>query len=204
VTSRRLWLRPTQAAQLVKSTRGVSLGAAVPILRDAMESGEVRVCSVAGAAREYLPDDLWSSAQFDLERNIVTADDQWALARGLNERRQYEALEISADDLRDWLRQHREHLRQEYAIAPRASPAPKQTNRRPSRRKPFWPDARKAALEWFDENGFPTAGDGGQKKLEDHIADWVTTHGHHAAESTIRVYVKRWIGEYKASVSAAE
>jgi hypothetical protein len=74
--------------------------------------------------------------------------------------------------------------------------------RRPSRLKPFWAEARKAAFEWFDEKGFPSPGDGGQAKLERHIARWITDRGHEASPSTVRVYVKRWIEEYKASITA--
>jgi hypothetical protein len=76
--------------------------------------------------------------------------------------------------------------------------------RRPSRQKPFWSNARKPALDWLRENGFPVPGDGGQSKLEAHIAAWLTDHGHTASESTIREHVKTWIKEYKASVSAPE
>ena len=80
----------------------------------------------------------------------------------------------------------------------------KPVKRRPSRQKPFWLDARKVALEWFDENGYPRPGDGGQAKLEGHITDWLSEHGHTASESTIRKYVRSWIEEYKIRVSAPE
>jgi hypothetical protein len=76
--------------------------------------------------------------------------------------------------------------------------------RRPSREKPFWLQARKAAFEWLDEEGFPSTGDGGQAKLEAHIADWLADRSHKAAESTIRKHVKAWIEEYKASLSNPE
>jgi hypothetical protein len=76
--------------------------------------------------------------------------------------------------------------------------------RRPSRQRPFWPDARTIAFDWLGENGYPLPGDGGQAKLETHIADWLAEHGHTASESTIRRYVKVWIEEYEASVSAQD
>jgi hypothetical protein len=76
--------------------------------------------------------------------------------------------------------------------------------RRPTRQKPFWLMARKAVFEWLDENGHPVSGDAGQAKLEKHIAEWLTERGHKASESTIRKYIKSWIEEFKASVSAAE
>jgi hypothetical protein len=75
---------------------------------------------------------------------------------------------------------------------------------RPSRLKPFWPHARKAAFEWFDDKGFPNSGDGGQAKLEKHIAGWLAERGHTASESIIRRHVKAWIEEYKASLSTPE
>jgi hypothetical protein len=74
--------------------------------------------------------------------------------------------------------------------------------RRPSREKPFWPEAREAAFKQLEENGYPRAGDGGQAKLENHIAEWLTQRGYEAAESTIRYRVKAWIKEYKQTVAA--
>jgi hypothetical protein len=76
--------------------------------------------------------------------------------------------------------------------------------RRPSRQKPFWSDARKIALEWLDENGYPQPGDGGQAKLESSIAEWLSVRGHRAAESTIREHVSAWIEEYKATLPAPD
>ena len=76
----------------------------------------------------------------------------------------------------------------------------KPIRRRPSREKPFWPEARKEALKWLEENGFPRPGDGGQAKLEVHVARC----GYEASESTIRVHVKVWIEEYIASLAARE
>jgi hypothetical protein len=43
------------------------------------------------------------------------------------------------------------------------------------------------------ENGYPVSGDAGQAKLEKHIAVWLTEHGHRAAASIIRKYIKSWI-----------
>ena len=63
----------------------------------------------------------------------------------------------------------------------------------PSRLKPFWPDAQRAAEAWLDEKGVPQAGDGGQAKLENYIADWLERRGHEAAQSTTRRYVSAWI-----------
>jgi hypothetical protein len=76
--------------------------------------------------------------------------------------------------------------------------------RRPSRQRPFWSDAREVALDWFDENGYPQPGDGGQAKLESHIAEWLSMRGHAAAESTIREHVSAWIEEYKATLPAPD
>jgi hypothetical protein len=76
--------------------------------------------------------------------------------------------------------------------------------RRPSRQKPFWPDARKVAFDWLDEKGSPVPGDGGLANLEKHIATWLMERGHEAAESTIRKHVHAWIEEYKASPPVLE
>ena len=72
--------------------------------------------------------------------------------------------------------------------------------RRPSRLKPFWSEAREAALKWLDDRGYPVPGDGEQAKLEGHIAEWLSERGKAAAASTIRGYVKTWIEEYIASL----
>jgi hypothetical protein len=88
--------------------------------------------------------------------------------------------------------------------APDQMDGKKPVTRRPSRQKPFWPEAREAAFAWLDEKGFPRSGDGGQGKLEAHIAGWLTERGHEASESTIRGYVKGWIEKYKAGLSAPE
>lgn len=119
------WLRPRQAARLVARTRNVSLGAALPILREAMVSGDVRVRWRAPDAEApvYPPAHLWTSAQFDLEQDTVTADDQWRLDRGLRGQRQYDALQISADDLRDSLR--RNHPASDRQRMKGANPQPK-------------------------------------------------------------------------------
>jgi hypothetical protein len=123
----RRWLLPNQAAKLIQRTHGGSIGAAVPILRNAMVSGEVRVCSLVDGARHA--GHLWTSADFDLERNIITADDQWSLDHGLAHRRQYNDLKISADDLRDWL------LRKpaDQPPPPKPSSQPAAQNRPPTR-----------------------------------------------------------------------
>lgn len=89
-------------------------------------------------------------------------------------------------------------------LAPELAASKKPVIRRPSRQKPFWPGARKAAFEWLEENGYPVSGDAGQGKLEKHIAVWLTERGHRAAESTIRKYVKCWIAEYMTTVSALQ
>ena len=65
--------------------------------------------------------------------------------------------------------------------------------RHPSRLKPFWSDARKAAFGWLGDNGYPRPGDGGQAKLERYIAEWLSERGNIAGTSTIRGYVKTWI-----------
>jgi hypothetical protein len=98
------WLRPKEAARLIVHLRRVSTGASLPILRDAMSSGEVRVRSVADPGKpEYLPAELWLDATFDLDRNIITGADRWGLERGLSRECQYDALEISHSDLEYWL-----------------------------------------------------------------------------------------------------
>jgi hypothetical protein len=68
---------------------------------------------------------------------------------------------------------------------------------RPARLKPFWQEAQRVAEAWLEENGYPAPGDGGQAKLEKHVADWLDQRGHVAAESTIRGYVGRWIREFR-------
>jgi hypothetical protein len=55
-------------------------------------------------------------------------------------------------------------------------------------------------MDWFDENGFPAPGDGGQAGLERYVADVLAARGHHPAESTIRRHVRKWIDEYRAGV----
>ncbi len=101
-----------------------------------------------------------------------------------------------ADVLRYW-----EPEAQSASKPPRLSTPP----RRPSRERPFWPDAREAAITWLDENGYPLSGDGGQTTLEEHIARWLSERGHKAAPSTIRVHVRAWIDEFKSDrLSAGE
>jgi hypothetical protein len=56
-------------------------------------------------------------------------------------------------------------------------------------------------MNWLEQNGFPEPGDGGQAKLERHVADVLAARGHHPAESTIRGYVRKWIDEYRARVN---
>ena len=104
MTSLKQWLRPRQAAQLIKRTLGGSLGAAVPILGDAMASRDVRARYDFGAGPETLSADLFTDAEFDLDEDIVTAYEQWSQDRGLNGSRDYYGLEISAEDLRYWLK----------------------------------------------------------------------------------------------------
>jgi|SRR5215469_5808707 len=115
------WLRSVQAARLIANALKVSLGAALPILREAMASGEVRLRCVADGKPKYLSPDLWTNAEFDLEQNVVSAHDQWALDRGLDGVRQYQGLEISTDDLRYWLIKNHESVRCEHGIGSRGS-----------------------------------------------------------------------------------
>jgi hypothetical protein len=104
VAKRGQWLRPDKAVQLVARRLGKSIGASRPILCDAMSSGEVQVRSVADPKRpQYLPAELWANAEFDLDRNVVRGGDQWRYDRGLHGECEYEALEISAEDLEYWL-----------------------------------------------------------------------------------------------------
>ena len=67
----------------------------------------------------------------------------------------------------------------------------------PSRLKPWWPDAKRAALAWLEDNGAPARGDGRQGVLESHIGEWLQARGHEAAPSTIRRHVVRWITEFR-------
>jgi hypothetical protein len=64
--------------------------------------------------------------------------------------------------------------------------------------KPVWNAAEAKAMQWLDDNGYPEPGDGGQAKLEKHIADWLAQRGHHPVESTIRSHVTGWIEIYRA------
>jgi hypothetical protein len=66
--------------------------------------------------------------------------------------------------------------------------------------RPVWKAAKTEAVQWLDDNGHPQPGDGGQADLERHIADWLAQRGHYPVESTIRMYVTRWIGEHWASL----
>jgi hypothetical protein len=75
--------------------------------------------------------------------------------------------------------------------------------RRPSRKKPFWTDAKGVAMAWLDAEGFPLPGDGRQAQLEKHIADFLEQRGHDAAESTIRGHVARWIKEFRMRQEAS-
>jgi len=74
--------------------------------------------------------------------------------------------------------------------------------RKPAREKPFWPDAEREAKAWLVDNGFPEKGDGGQAKLESHIASWLSDRGHIAGESTIRLHIAHWIDEYRKALEA--
>jgi hypothetical protein len=69
------------------------------------------------------------------------------------------------------------------------------------RPKPIWKHAKTEAMRWFDDEGWPEAGDGGQARLEKHIADWLEDRGHRASESTVRRHVRQWIDEFRASWS---
>jgi len=48
----------------------------------------------------------------------------------------------------------------------------------------------------------PEPGDGGQAKLEKHIAYWLGVRGHKASPSTIRSHVGRWIREFRDNPEA--
>jgi hypothetical protein len=195
------WLRPADAARMVARIRRVSIGAALPILREAMASGEVRVRSVAGGEPEYLSENLWAEAEFDLDKNIVIGATQWALAHSLNEQHPYEAIQISGDDLRHWLRQN---TPPSMTTAPTAAGAvdPHQKARGGSTARPFWAPARHVAMTWLADEGCPAPGDGQQAILEDHIAQWLHDRGHQAGESTIRRHVTQWIAERRRELGA--
>jgi hypothetical protein len=70
-------------------------------------------------------------------------------------------------------------------------------HRPPSRKKPFWPAAREAAVEWLTDNGYPVPGDGNQAELERYVTAWLENHGHEASESAVRRHVVGWIEEYR-------
>jgi hypothetical protein len=72
--------------------------------------------------------------------------------------------------------------------------------RRPSREKPFWPEARKVAFQWLEDEGCPAPDDGHQAELERHIADWLSTRGHEASEPAIRRHVAGWIAERRTEL----
>jgi len=111
---------------------------------------------------------------------------------------------------RQWIKAHGYRWPKHFEpSATPAAPSARRENRqpvvrRPSRQRPFWSDARKITFDWLGEYGYPRPSDGGQANLERHIAGWLADHGHTASESTIRKYVKDWIKEYKASLSAPE
>ena len=182
------WLRLPGAAQLVKRTLGVSLGAAQPILCMAGADQTVRT---RGAETVQ----WWT--RIDLEEGILLGISETGLGD------EYADVVFNKADLLDWLTRNREWLRSEYATPPKAARRLK-PGTRPSREKPFWPKAREAAFQWFDDRGYPNPGDGEQAKLEGHINSWMSERGHSATESTIRRHVKGWIAEYKASVEEAD
>jgi hypothetical protein len=79
-----------------------------------------------------------------------------------------------------------------------AAEADRKASRRKGRRpNPIWEYAKKEAMQWFDENGYPEPGDGGQARLEKHIKDRLGAHDQYPAESTIRKHVVRWIKDYR-------
>src|SRR5205823_3038490 len=57
------------------------------------------------------------------------------------------------------------------------------------RAAPFWSQAKFIGMEWLEQNGFPEPGDGGQARLEQHIADWLFGQGLNASTPTIRRHV---------------
>ena len=181
------WLRLRAAAQLVKRTfRLRALGEARLILCMAGDDQEqrVRTCGAEGV-REW--------AEIDLENEL--------LRDGFGERWHCNVM-LNKADLRVWLARNPD-LKPVDTSAPQTSRRPKSVRVRPAREKPFWPGARIAAFEWFAERGFPAPGDGGQARLEAHIADWLAERGHGAAESTIRMHVRKWIDEYEANPEKA-
>jgi hypothetical protein len=96
------WLGPNEAAQLISKTLGRSIGAALPDLRDALASGKVRVRQNEGSGPRMLPAHLWVDAEFDTDRDVVIAPDEWAFEKGLNHLREYK-VEINDGDLNYWL-----------------------------------------------------------------------------------------------------
>lgn len=75
--------------------------------------------------------------------------------------------------------------------------------RRPSGRNPaaYWGIARKAAMMWLEDNGYPQAGDGNQAQLEKYISDFLGKRGYYPAKSSVRRHVVEWIAEYRNSVT---
>jgi hypothetical protein len=74
---------------------------------------------------------------------------------------------------------------------------------RPSRLKPFWPEAKTAAMTWLNQNGYPLPGDGGQTALEHYISEFLERRGHAAGESTLRGHVGCWIKEFRQQREAS-
>jgi hypothetical protein len=98
---------------------------------------------------------------------------------------------------RQWLRS------QGYRLPPHFEPVPKTAAKKPpTARKEgrFWMPARGEAMKWLEEEGCPAQGDGNQARLERHIADSLSSHGHDTSESSIRRHVARWIAERRSEL----
>jgi hypothetical protein len=110
-------------------------------------------------------------------------------------------IEVRRSDVLKWWPAAGEPPESEPVTEQRADDKPT-VRRSSSREKPFWADAQKAAQAWFEANGFPLPGDGGQTKLEKYIAGWLEERGHVAGESTIRMHVASWIKGYRDSLNS--
>jgi hypothetical protein len=65
-----------------------------------------------------------------------------------------------------------------------------------------WDKARRVALKWLEDEGYPQSGDGHQANLERYIAQHLDERGRSISESAIRRHVREWIREFRESLTA--
>jgi hypothetical protein len=77
------------------------------------------------------------------------------------------------------------------------APPPPKASRKPPPRQPYayWGEAQRIAMRWFDEHGYPNAGDGHYAELVKHIRQCLSDCDHHPGKSTVYRHVKNWIDE---------